>query len=242
MPRSSRRWIARPSIAIAADALSVSIDAHLVAELGRGRARTFEGAGQLRGDVQRVDPLVCVELRVGRSEVRRRRLRRRRQLVDRAEPGVELLRPDLDVVALALVAEADVERHDAPVREALGACGKSAVESRTIAVLSTVRFTQRAASWIVVDDLLELLVLREARDGAGLAQRLHLLAVRRRSQCDDRDVGARLPQRARRLDAVEAREAVVHEHDLGLVLAAGRHGLLAVDDRRDDDEVAAQTE
>ena len=94
-------------------------DAHLVAELRGGRARALERAGELRGDLQRVDPLVARELLVGGEEIARRRLRGRRQLGHGAQPRIELLRADLDVVAPALVAEADVERHHPPVREAL---------------------------------------------------------------------------------------------------------------------------
>ena len=105
-------------------------DAHLVAELRRRRARAFERAGQLRGELQRVDPLVSGELLVGGEEIAGRRLRRRRQLGHSAQPRVELLRPDLDVVAPALVAEADVQRHHAPVREPLARLRESRRSSR----------------------------------------------------------------------------------------------------------------
>ena len=139
--------------------------------------------------LQRVDALVAGELLVDREKVAGRRLRRRRQLGHRAEPGVELLRPDLDVVAPALLAEADVERHHAPVREALLRLGKSAVESRTTAVLSTVSFTRARRFVDRRDDLLELLVLRQARDRAGLAQCLHLLPVRGRGEATTATLG-----------------------------------------------------
>ena len=47
-----------------------------------------------------------------------------------------------------------------------------------------------------VDDLVELPVLRQAGDGAGGAQRLHLARVRGRRQADDRDVRTCLPSTA----------------------------------------------
>src|SRR5205823_4174710 len=53
------------------------------------------------------------------EEVARRGLRGRRQIGCGLQPGVELIGLHLDVVAEALVAEADVERHDPEVREAL---------------------------------------------------------------------------------------------------------------------------
>ena len=49
-------------------------------------------AGERRREVERVDALVAAELLVGREEVARRRLRRRRQLVGSAQPRVELAR------------------------------------------------------------------------------------------------------------------------------------------------------
>jgi len=70
------------------------------------------------------DPLVSGQLLVGGEEVGRSRLRCRGRLPTGAEPLVERLRSELDVVAEALVAKADVERNDPPVREALGRVGE----------------------------------------------------------------------------------------------------------------------
>src|SRR5207253_1660407 len=95
------------------------------ADLARGKLRAREGAREPARDVERVDALEACELLVGREEVLRRRLRGGRQLRRCAEARVELLRPELDVVAVALVAEADVERDDAPVREAARRPGTS---------------------------------------------------------------------------------------------------------------------
>ena len=103
--------------------------------------RALPRSGELRGQVERVDPLEAGELLVHGCEVARGRLRRRRHDRRRAQARVEVGRRQLDVVAEALVAEEHVERHDAPVREACGASGKSAVESTTIAVFSAVSST-----------------------------------------------------------------------------------------------------
>src|SRR5204863_8394502 len=59
------------------------------------------------------------ELLEGREEVAGRRLLGRRQLGCHLQPGIEVVRAELDVVAVALVAESNVERDDAPVRKAL---------------------------------------------------------------------------------------------------------------------------
>ena len=96
-------------------------DAHLVA------------ADLLRGELARSGPCRRASTRRGASRsARSRRAPRRRSTKScgvgcevvgvhgrRAQPLVELVRAELDVVAEALVAEADVERDDAPVREAL---------------------------------------------------------------------------------------------------------------------------
>ena len=83
--------------------------------VGRQRG-ALERARQLRGDVQGVDALEAGECVVGGEEVLRRRLRGGRQLGGGAQPLVEPVRVELDVVAEALFAEADVQRHDAHVR------------------------------------------------------------------------------------------------------------------------------
>ena len=72
----------------------------------------------------REDALVAGELLVGGEEVGGGRLRGRRRAVGLPQPPVELGRLQVDVVAEALVAEADVERDDPPVREAAGRLGK----------------------------------------------------------------------------------------------------------------------
>ena len=94
-------------------------DADPVADLRGGTARALHRSGEPAGDVERVDALVPAELVVDGAEVAPRRLRGRRHHRQVAQPGVELVRPELDVVAEALVAEANVERHDPPVGKAL---------------------------------------------------------------------------------------------------------------------------
>src|SRR5581483_1368119 len=106
------------------------------ADLLGGLPRTLERAGELRREVQREDALVAGELLVRREEVARRGLRGRGRVGRPAEPAVELLRPQLLVVAVAPVAEADVERHDPPVRELLrapGVVGRRVEDDRRVA-------------------------------------------------------------------------------------------------------------
>ena len=74
--------------------------------------------------MERVDPLVGGELLVGLEEVLRSRLRGGRRRRGGAKQLVERVRVELDVVAEALGAEADVERDDAQVREALLGVGE----------------------------------------------------------------------------------------------------------------------
>ena len=69
----------------------------------------------------RIEP---AELLVGRQEVAGRRLRGRRKLGGGAQTRVELSRRELDVVAVALVPEEDIERDDAPVRETVRSFGE----------------------------------------------------------------------------------------------------------------------
>ena len=94
------------------------------AELLGGDASAAERARKAARDVERVDPLEPRQVLVDGEEVLRSRLRGRRQLGGGAQARVELRRPELDVVAVALVAEADVERDDAPVRETARRLGK----------------------------------------------------------------------------------------------------------------------
>ena len=85
----------------------------------RGDARALVGAREPGGDRQQEHAFVSVELRDRSREVARRRLGAARLFGGRAQPPVELDRLEVDVVAEELVAESDVERHDAPVRMAL---------------------------------------------------------------------------------------------------------------------------
>src|SRR3954452_22667366 len=70
------------------------------------------------------DPLVGAELPVAGEEVAGRRLGRRGKDPRLTQAPVELGRVDVDAVAQAFVAEADIERHNAPVRQAVGRVGK----------------------------------------------------------------------------------------------------------------------
>src|SRR5262249_57224198 len=74
------------------------------------------------------------------------------------------------------------------------------------------------------DDLLELLVLAEARDRTGGEQRLLLARVGRGGEADDGGLRARCVERRGDTDAVDAREAVVDERDVraGLRAESGR--------------------
>src|SRR6185503_15443159 len=75
-------------------------------------------------EVEGVDALVAAERLVGREEVTGRGLGCRRQLLGGAQACVERVGCEIDVVAKALVAEEDVQRHDTPVRETLGSLGE----------------------------------------------------------------------------------------------------------------------
>src|SRR4051812_19941675 len=74
--------------------------------------------------MDRENALVRTELLVHGEEVARRRLRGRRQLAARAQALVEVVRRQVDAVAVALGAEVDVERNDTPVREVLARVGE----------------------------------------------------------------------------------------------------------------------
>src|SRR5947209_7679308 len=97
---------------------------HAVPELSGGVHRALVRPRDLRGEMEREDPLVLNELVVTGEEVARRRLRRAREFRIGPESLVELDRGDLDAVLEAVLTEADVERHDAPVREAARGVGK----------------------------------------------------------------------------------------------------------------------
>src|SRR5205807_9406075 len=93
-------------------------------ELGGGCRRALVRPGKRRRDVQRVDAVVLRQLLVRLEKVAGRGLRRRRQLLGSAQPRVELLRRELDVVAVALVAEEHVQRHHPPARKTLSCLRK----------------------------------------------------------------------------------------------------------------------
>ncbi len=187
--------------------------------------------------MQRVDPLVAGERVVDGEEVLRRRLRRRRQLGSRLQARVEVVRVELDVVAEALLAEADVERHDAHVREAdlrLREVGGRVEHDRGV-LGSEVQLVDPspglARASDRADDHVELLVLAQTVDRPCRHQRVELARARRRGQADDRDLGVLLDERDRRLDAVHARQPEVHHDDVRAVLAVGLDGRLSLRDR-----------
>ncbi len=75
------------------------------------------------------------------------------------------------------------------------------------------------------DDLVELFVFAEARDGAGREELLRAGAsFGGRGERDDAEPGELREQLRRRLDAVEARHPVVDQHDVGPVLERRSEG------------------
>src|SRR5687768_2373602 len=96
------------------------------------------------------------------------------------------------------------------------ASGQSAVESRTSAVFSAESCTAPRGVPHGADDLVELAILGEAGDGAGLVERIDLLGLRRGRENDDGGTRPRLPDRRGRLHPVQLREAVVHQDDVRL--------------------------
>jgi hypothetical protein len=86
-------------------------------------------------------------------------------------------------------------------------------------------------------DLVQLFVLREARDRAGSHEGRHLTRVRGGREADDGHFGALAPQSSGGLDAVESGQPVVHEDHVWVVLTAELDDLVAVLDRRDDLDV-----
>ena len=101
------------------------------------------------------------------------------------------------------------------------------VESRT----STGSLTDGA------DDVVEVAILRQARDRAGVQECRDLAGLGRRGQDNHRGVGAGGSDPRRRLHAVEAGQAVVDEHDVGVDSGTDVEGGLAVLDGRDDADV-----
>ncbi len=73
-------------------------------------------------------------------------------------------------------------------------------------------------------------------------QRLDLALLRGCRQHDDRDLGALLAHEPCDLDAVEARQPVVEQDHVRLMLLAELHGLFAALLRGDDLDVTAQLE
>ena len=87
------------------------------------------------------------------------------------------------------------------------------------------------------DDVVEVAILRQTRDRAGLQEGSDLAGLGRRGQNNHGDVGAGGSDPSRRLHAVEAGQAVVDEHDVGLDPGTNVEGGLAVLDGRDDADV-----
>ena len=67
-------------------------------------------------------------------------------------------------------------------------------------------------------------------------------SLRRGGQADDRDAGPLGAYPRRRLDAVEAGHAVVHEHDVRLALPYRGQRVVAVTDRSDHLDVGTQAQ
>src|SRR3954449_11786448 len=93
--------------------------------------------------------------------------------------------------------------------------GRSAVESRTIAVESADRRTAPRSFANRPHDLVQPSVLRQAGDGPRVVKGLHFTRFRSRREDDDGGLRKCPPQPRGRLDPVEARQAVVDEHDVG---------------------------
>ena len=90
-----------------------------------------------------------------------------------AQAVVEGVRAELDVVAEALLAEADVERHDPHVREArrrVGEVGGRVEHDRRVRACEVHAAARSSAAPLDgAHDLVERLILPQAGDGAGLA-------------------------------------------------------------------------
>ena len=92
------------------------------------------------------------------------------------------------------------------------------------------------------DDLVELAVLAQAVDGAGIGQRLPLAQVRRCRQTDHRRARVCREHGRGGLDAVHPRQPVVHQHDIGAKLARERDRFAAVLRGADDLDVGPKPE
>ena len=95
----------------------------------------------------------------------------------------------------------------------------------------------RAAASIAFASSSGLGVLEQVAGRAGVERAEDPLAVRERREDDDRDLGLRGLDPARRLDPVERRHLEVHQHDVAAALGAERDGLLAVGRRADELDV-----
>ena len=213
-------------------------EADPVALVRGGERGALERARELRGDVERVDPLVAGERVVDGEEVLRRRLRGRRQLRRRLQPVVEVVRVELDVVAEALLAEADVERDDAHVREAdlgVGEVGRRVEHDRRVLAgqvhpatfaspARRIAPTITSSSWS----------LRRQSIAPAAQQRVELTGARRCGQADDGHLRILAHERQRRLDAVHPRQPEVHHDDVRAKLAVGADGGVPLGDRADD--------
>src|SRR5918996_1444577 len=107
--------------------------------------------------------------------------------------------------------------------------------------LSTTRPRASRASY-GGDDLVELPILGQTIDGTRLQQRLGLARARGRRGADDGRARARAGDRPGRLHAVEGRQAVVEQHDVGPLSIAELERLGAVARGADDLDVGAKAE
>ena len=245
VPRSSRRCTANASIAIAADTVRVSIT-RTAAKSAAAADALAERAGERRRELEREHALEPRELLVDRREVAGRGLRGGRQLRRRREPLVELRRAEVDVVAEALLAEADVQRHDAPVRvarRALGIVGGRVEDDRRVGGGQLHSLGERSAAvWIASTIRSSSSSLPTQVHRAGRVELLHLGARDGRGQAHDAR-RRRDPQHGLgRLGAGEPGHAVVDDNHVGMELRADLDRFLPRADRADDLEVAPEAE
>jgi hypothetical protein len=92
------------------------------------------------------------------------------------------------------------------------------------------------------DDVVKIAVLRQARDGAGLQKRSDLAGLGGRRQDDHGGGGAGGSDPCRRLHPVEAGQAVVDQHDVGLDAGTDVKRGFAVRYGRDDANVGGHVE
>ena len=92
------------------------------------------------------------------------------------------------------------------------------------------------------DDISELHVLFETRGGAGRIERIDLRRARRGREAHDGDAGTSGADRLCRLDAVQARQAVVDQHHIWPPLVTEADRVHAARDRAHDLDVGPQNE